>query len=103
MNAKQLVAYTGSPAQLLKNIKTAIDKGNVRTWAYDSDGDFTHTPEQWVNKAWLRPQAANGALVLNVIAPKSGLGPDVAGVYLGRFAEMLVNQFAAEVASTQLP
>ena len=38
---------TSTPNTLLTKIKAAIDKGEIDTWSYDANGDFTHTPEQW--------------------------------------------------------
>ena len=40
-----VIVKTGDPAGLLKKIKKAIDDKHIETWSYDSDGDFTHTPE----------------------------------------------------------
>jgi len=103
MNANILWARTTDPAGLLKAIKTAIDKGHVRTWKYDTDGDFTHCVQQWEGKAWLRPTIGIGALGLSFRVPKTGEEPEVRGVYLGRFSEMLINHFRSSVASLDLP
>ena len=45
------------PSQLLSTFKKAIDDGHVKTWSYDTVGDFTHTPDQWKYKAWLMKSA----------------------------------------------
>jgi hypothetical protein len=79
---------TNDPSSLLTKFKKAIDEGHVQTWAYDADGDFTHTPNQWSKKAWMRPQVASGQLNFNIMAPKTqGLSWEVYGVYHGRLAE----------------
>lgn len=82
---------TSQPKSLLSAIKLAIDKKHVTTWSYDMDGDFTHTPDQWKNKAWLRPHILNGELLLTTLPPKGvALTWEVYAVYTGRFAEMAI-------------
>jgi hypothetical protein len=82
------------PQQLLSNIKKAIDAGTIATWKYDSDGDFTHTPDQWRSKAWLRPQVINGVLRFTILIPASTLRScEVYAVYHGRFIEMMLAHF----------
>ncbi|MDQ3032734.1 MAG: hypothetical protein M3Y87_09980 [Myxococcota bacterium] len=90
-----LVIHTADAEALLVQIQTAIDGGKVRTWGYDRDGDFTHTAEQWQNKAWLRPRLLNAErLVLNIIAPRGQqVTKAIYGVYHGRFAEMVLTHF----------
>jgi hypothetical protein len=85
------------PKAFLNRIKAAIDDGTVATWSYDADGDFTHTPKQWVNKAWLRPSVdeTEGTITLVVV---HNTDATVKGVYLGRFAEMLVSHFEGSVS-----
>lgn len=88
---------TADPASLLAQIKKEIDDGKIDTWSYDKDGDFTHIPDQWDKKAWLRPSVGTGALELTIVWPKnSEQDPAIAGVFLGRFIEMLVVHFSAE-------
>jgi len=84
---------TPDPKGLLQDIRSAIDTKKIETWRYDKDGDFTHSPAQWVTKAWLRPVASLEELSLTIVRPQSGLEIDVPGVYQGRFAEMLINHF----------
>lgn len=85
---------TAQPSALLAAIKKAIDQKKVETWSYDSDGDFTHTPPQWNQKAWLRPSVQSGALVLNILNPRGvQITKLVYGVYHGRFIEMLLTHF----------
>lgn len=83
-------ALTSDAAGLLGKIKRLIDQGHVTTWQYDSDGDFTHTPSQWLNKGWLKPHKDSDRLRLNFVAPTSGASREVFAVYQGRFIEMLV-------------
>ena len=84
-------ALTDDAQGLLDEIKEQIDQGHIDTWAYDKEGDFTHTPPQWKDKAWLRPKVENDRLRLRIIKPKNeGLTREVFAVYHGRFIEMLI-------------
>ena len=85
---------TDNPSGLLASIKKAIDDKTVATWSHDKDGDFTHTPEQWKSKAWLRPKLETGELRFVIISPKdTTLTKMVSGIYHGRFIEMLTSHF----------
>jgi hypothetical protein len=82
---------TPDPRKLLAAFKKAIDDGDVVTWSYDNDGDFTHTPDQWKYKAWLRPVIFNGQLIMNFVANNSiPTSTAVYGVYHGRFIESML-------------
>lgn len=83
---------TNAPKKLLAAYKKAIDDGHVTTWSYDKDGDFTHTAEQWIRKAWLRPEITDGSeLVLNILTPKEAqLSSEVYAIYHGRFIESML-------------
>ena len=99
-----IIVYTQKPQTLLDNIKKAIDNRTVDTWEYDKDGDFTHTPAQWKNKAWLRPSVSSGVLQFDLIWPKgSQQDKTIYGVYHGRFIEMLLTHFDAEFSSARAP
>ena len=87
---------TNNPSELLDSIKKSIDSKVIDTWSYDSVGDFTHTPEQWKNKAWLRPNVDinPGELTFGIIGTKEvKLSKFTYGLYHGRFIEMLLNHF----------
>jgi hypothetical protein len=76
---------------LLNAFKKAIDDKEVVTWAYDEDGDFTHTPEQWKYHAWLRPVVYNGRLTMRFLGHNSEVTTwEVYAVYHGRFVESMV-------------
>jgi len=86
-----LTFFTDNPKGLLAAFKKAIDDGHVATWAYDNDGDFTHTAQQWNRLAWLRPSTVAGQLVLNTLPPKdTKLTWEVYGIYHGRFMESMI-------------
>jgi len=84
---------TSTPNNLLSRIKKLIDSGQIKTWAYDTDGDFTHTATQWNNKAWLRPHVNGSNLQFTILGPTSGLSTEVYAIYHGRFLEMMLAHF----------
>jgi hypothetical protein len=89
-----VVVPTSAPAELLKAIKDKMAEGGIDTWSVDSDGDFTHTPPQWKNEAWLRPRVETDRLVFTVLTPKGKhLSGAAYAVYHGRFIEMLLAHF----------
>jgi hypothetical protein len=89
-----IAVTTAQPAVLLASIRKAIDNKRIDTWSYDKDGDFTHTPGQWANHAWLRPTIEQGSLCFGLLG-QTGVDMTSAlyGVYHGRFIEMLLTHF----------
>jgi hypothetical protein len=83
---------TTTPKKLLAAYKKAVDDGHVDTWSYDAEGDFTHTAEQWLKKAWLRPKIKEGEeLVLYILSPReTRINSAVYAVYHGRFIESML-------------
>ncbi len=84
---------TSDPKKLLSTFKKAIDDGDVQTWSYDQDGDFTHSTstEQWKNQAWLRPKIGVGEIIFIILSPKNTkLTSVVYAVYHGRFLESML-------------
>jgi hypothetical protein len=96
-----LTIKTDNPTGLLAAIKKGIDNNEIITWSYDDDGDFTHTPEQWKKKAWLRPKFENSdELKFITISPKNvTLTKEIIGIYYGRFAEMLIAHFSTKFST----
>jgi hypothetical protein len=85
---------TTNASGLLTAFKKAIDEGRVVTWAYDQDGDFTHTAEQWRNAAWLRPKSIPEGLAVNILCPKNrAISTEVYAIYHGRFIESLLAHY----------
>lgn len=84
---------TAAPKKLLATFKKAIDDGHIKTWSYDSDGDFTHTADQWVRKAWLHPKIIEKTeLILHILPPKDvELTSQIYAIYHGRFIESMLN------------
>lgn len=82
---------TDNPQKLLDEFKKAIKEGKTATWSPDKDGDFTHTPEQWKNLAWLRPKIEADKLALYILRPKdANITSLVYAVYHGRFIESML-------------
>ena len=85
---------TTNPSGLLAAFKKAIDDKKIETWSYDGDGDFTHTPPQWKNQAWLRPSVTSGLLTLHFLARNDvKTSKEVYAVYHGRFIESMLAHF----------
>ncbi len=82
---------TANPQALLSAFKKGIDDKRIVTWSYDQDGDFSHTPDQWRGKAWLRPEIQPNQLYLYVLKPKVlAVSSEVYAVYHGRFIEAML-------------
>ncbi len=98
-----LFIRTDNPKGLLSKIKAGIDNRNIDTWTYDGDGDFTHSTEQWKNKAWLRPTIETDRLVFGIIGRK-GIAIDncIYAIYHGRFLEMLLSHFDDSINSIEI-
>jgi hypothetical protein len=89
-----IIVTTAMPNKLLSSITAGTEDGTVRTWSRDSDGDFTHSTEQWNKKAWFRPRVAAGQLILNIFPPRDQvLSSVIYAVYHGRFIEMILSHF----------
>ncbi len=89
-----VIVSTSNPTDLLNAIRTAIEEDEIVTWSYDSDGDFTHTPDQWAFKAWLRPEIRAGELRFGILErTDQKLSTVIYAVYHGRFIEMLLSHF----------
>lgn len=102
-----IIVTTASPRKLLTDIKAAIDEKKIDTWKYDSDGDFTHSPDQWNNRAWFRPDIRTDGLVFMILTPRqTAMSSTVYAVFHGRFIEMLLAHFDIDfstVMATALP
>jgi len=98
---------TTTPKKLLATFKKAIDDKKVVTWAYDSDGDFYHTPPQWKDKAYLRPTVFEGQrLTLNYFTRTTTTASADYSVYHGRFIESMLthcDELFTEGSATAMP
>lgn len=92
-----VIVKTNNPSSLLQAIYKAIDDNKIETWSYDDDGDFTHVPDQWKKKAWLRPKVYSGELRFGIVKQKDvNLSTLIYSIYHGRFIEMLLGHFDKE-------
>jgi hypothetical protein len=97
--------FASNPQELLTAIGKAIADGEIATWQATSQGSFTHTAAsgQWKNKEWFRPSVDDKGIVFNIIRPKGGnVSKEVYAVYHGRFSEMLLAHFDADLSAIRL-
>lgn len=94
---------TNSPQALLDKIKRSIEEKNIVTWFLDSDGDFSPIQEQWCGKAWITSlikEDEPDKLYFGIIESKQQkMTKTIYGVFLGRFAEMLLTHFDTDMQS----
>jgi hypothetical protein len=92
-----IIIYTKNPNDFLDKIYSAIDKGDIDTWSYNTDKDLTHSPDQWKNKAWFRPITDIDILRFGIVAnQKIEFTYQLYGLYHGRFIETLLTHFNNE-------
>jgi hypothetical protein len=94
---------TDDSAKLLIDFIAAIDEGEIETWSYDDDEDFTHDVPQWKYAAWLRPRTEATALVFNILGNTTkAMSKEVYAVYHGRIAESFLAHFDERIADIVL-
>ena len=96
------IKVNSTPSAIVAAIKTMIDNGEIDTWSYDVDGDFTHSPKQWMRRSWFRPEADddNGTLSFWIIGNKNEvMTKTMYAIYHGRFVEMLLKHFDNQIDS----
>lgn len=103
-----IIVPTPDPDGLLEKIKSAIDGKQIKTWSYDTEGDFTHTADQWRQLAWLTPKVIENSIVFSIIPPKDKhITKSIYAIYHGRFIEMILRYFDEDMAgnaeATALP
>lgn len=85
---------TENASELLGKIKKAIDDEKIKTWKYDDEGDFYHSPEKWNYSGWLHPVVTDRYLILGIIKPKDDTMSKLTyAMYHGRFIEMMLHHF----------
>ena len=89
---------------LLKGINDLIDQNRIQTWEYDTMGDYTMTPSQWREQAWMRPSVKIGRTIKFGIIKRrdANISKEVYAVYHGRFAEMLLAHFDINIDSLEI-
>jgi hypothetical protein len=99
--------FCRNPSSLLQKIKDAIRAGSIQTWQLDTDGDLTHSPEQWKNLAWFRPVVEDDRIIFKILARTDKvMSKATYAVYHGRFIEMILTHFdedSTRVTATSLP
>ena len=89
-----LIVKTENPEGLLLEIKRAIDSKEFDTWSYDEAGDFSHTPDKWINRAWLRPESHEGELRFGILGTHDGgMTASLYSVYHSQFIDLLLTYF----------
>lgn len=98
------VISNNNATNLLKSIKVQIDKGRIVTWKYDKEDDFTHSADQWEEKAWIYPTIVSNQETHWKLKKPEGKNLDIVvrSVYLGRFSEMLINHFENQIESIEI-
>ena len=92
-----ITVKTTKPYTLVKTLQSLIDEGEIATWSYDEDGDFTHDVTQWRNRAWFHPVRYKGDRVEFRLLGSSVRKLDRVeyAVYHGRFIEMLTSHVSS--------
>lgn len=92
-----IIFNTKKPRTIITNIRKMIDNGEIDTWSYDKDGDFTHVG-QWENKAWFTPKIEDDKLSFFIVGRKSvNMTLMEYSIYHGRFVELLLNHFPQDI------
>jgi hypothetical protein len=86
-----IIVTTEDPEGLLNEIKRVVDERITELWSYDSASDFSHTPDRWMNRAWLRPEVGEGELRFGILGTKdAGMTASLYSAYHAYFIEMLL-------------
>lgn len=91
-----IIVNTENPQNLLDLLKDAIQRGKIKTWLLDSEGDLTSANPRWMFKAWFEPQIdnANHILAFGIIpSTQTLLTNEIYAVYHGRLASSLLAHF----------
>lgn len=92
-----VTASTSNPAALLGKIRVATKDGGIQTWHWVQENFLTHSPSQWTNRAFFRPQIQHGALVFYIWPPEGEkVSAEDYAIYHGRLIEMLLAHFDHE-------
>lgn len=66
-----IIIETSQPEEFLALLKRKMDRGDVKSWCYDEDGDFTLSNRELANKAWLHPYVKEDSLILGILGRKN--------------------------------
>ena len=94
-------ALTNTPQQIVDAINKAIKDGDLKTWKrVENDKKetlYSHTPEQWDEKAMVKPNVHKDRTTFTITWWSKNEEPslEVKGYILGRFTEILLVHFQA--------
>lgn len=92
-------ALTDKPQSLINAINKAMKDEDLKTWKIvlnnKNETLYSHTPEQWVDKALVQPIQHDEYVLYHITWWKNNGEPDEAtkGYILGRFVEILMVHF----------
>lgn len=97
-----IIVKTEKPEYIVERIREMIDDGEIDTWIYDEDGDFTHTG-QWRNKAWFSMLYDYDILTFYIVGRKDmQMELMEYSIFHGRFVELLLNHFSKDISSIEV-
>jgi hypothetical protein len=95
----QIDALTKNPQQLVDAINKAIKDGDLKTWTRHAGGNgeilYSHTPEQWAEKAMPMPLLKADRVSFTITWWNNRTEPPIEtkGYITGRFTEILLVHF----------
>jgi hypothetical protein len=90
----------GSPAELIDALTRRLAAGKVKAWRAQ-DGRYGLTDEKLWGKAWIAVSSEDATIAFRLQRPEGVdlLETSVRGIYLGRFLELLLNQFGESLGT----
>jgi hypothetical protein len=94
---------------LVSEIMKKIDKGEIKTWKYDSKKRFTHLGEiegektHWEGMAWFVSSNEDDDSVTFELKDIDKSEDGVEAVYHGRFTQMLLYHFPDKIEAITVP
>jgi hypothetical protein len=104
----KIIAFTDNPAALKEAIDVKIIKHDLKTWEIKkNDKDevlYSHIPEQWKEKAMLKPKILNDRIEFEINWWSANGEPDEAtkGYITGRFVEILMVHFRDQFTKLEI-
>ena len=93
---------TDNPESIVDDIRALIDAGEIISWGYDADGDFTHSG-QWKNKAWISTIINGEELTFYIVGRKSvQMELSECAVFHGLFVELLLTSFSDRIMTFEV-
>ena len=95
----KIIAYTNTPDALKKAIDKKISSNETKTWEIvfnkKNEALYSHSPEQWKEKAMLKPYIHENILEFRISWWNKNEEPneETKGYILGRFVEILIVHF----------